>query len=680
MRFWIDIEDSGGTKQGPGPIVTALSWRSVRRLDRAGEFAFEMPATDSRASIVTARRIARCKMIIAGVVTEVGAGIVDSIATRVGDDGLPMLVVSGPDLLGELRWVTMDFGRDPSGFWPTFDTVDDAPFDIIDTWVNDKLSAWSLADEGGSTIGSGTPVTGTDVYATFRNDSCLNALIQIAQATEEHFRLGTGRVVEWINTWNASGYRAVLGPVSPLAVESRTEIAAITSIERVQDSQDLVNRVFLYGAGEADTRLDLLAADEWPDGGSISGGGPHSRTIGGILYYVAQAVTTSALDSSYNCLQDNASDTTYGANEMALTFGNIAPISNTGADVTAAANQLLRSGWQWLKSRAYPQDFYRLSVAGVQGILKPGTTIPVLARRYVDSVAVLAIDTTLNILETTVEVGIDGLRTTELVVSTTQRHPESDVGVVAERMAEATVRQAHQQMGPNSYTENHIAVMDDTNQADFYFWLGEDIARVQQILLRFRVDPLRSTVRSVAGSSTGSGAASTSNSGGTAPGASSGTAAPAGTTGSNLSAGDPHSHNFTTPSHSHTVTVGSHTHTIDHTHTFTPGVTTTYGLFVQSSANTYGHTAGASSTAQIQADIDIIVAGSDRSASIVAESASGWFRLDVTDWLINATTLRPTSAANTISFIKAAAAAAGKSAMIQFKLQVRCTVQSVNYT
>ena len=669
MRFWIDIENSAGTVQGDGPIASALYWRVVRRLDRAGEFAFEMPATDSRSALVTARRVARCYAIIDGAVTEVGAGTIDVISTRINDDGQPYLVVSGPDLLGELRRATMD---DHSGsVFPTFDEVDDVPYDIIHTYVNDKLSsAWDLADEAGSSIGSGASVTNEDIYATFRHDSTLSALAVVAQATNEHFRIGSGRTVEWVNTWNDSGFRAVYGAVSPVAVESRNEIAQIRRIEKIEDSQDLVNRVFLYGSGEGDTRLSLLAADTWPDGTAFSGSSPYNRTIDGVLYYVTTDTSAGALDTTFNMLQDNASVTTYGPCEMALAFKNIAPISNTAADVTAAANQLLRAGFNWLTQRSGPREFYRLSVIA-QGILKPGTTIPVYARRYVDGSELVNLDATLNILETTVEIDVNGLRTTDLVVSTAERHPTDDATVTAERMAEAVVYQAHQQIGPNSYTENHTAAMDDSNQADFYFWLGEDIAQVQQILLRFRVDELRSTVRSVAGSSTDSGAASTGNSGTASPGT------------SNQSADHTHNESGSVTfiqNNSHQHTVNSHSHNIDHTHTFTPNVSTTYGLHVEASASTYGHSGGNASLSQIQNDIDIMVAGSDRSASVSAESASGWFKLDVTDWLIDSTTLRPSSADNVISFIKAAAASSGKSAQIQFKLQVRATVQSVNYS
>lgn len=674
MRFWIDIENSAGTKQGSGPITAALHWRSVKRLDRAGEFSFEMPVTDSGASLVVSQRVARCYAVIGGAVAEVGAGVIDLISVRIGEDGQPLLVVSGPDLLTELRWITVDWNVT---VMPTFDDVDDAPYDIIHSYANDRLaSAWTLADEAGSTIGSGTAVTGDLVYALFSHESCLNALIQVAQATGEHFRLGSGRTLEWVNSWSSSGIHAVYGAPSPVAVEGRTEIAQIANIEWIQDSQDVVNRVFLFGSGEGSMRVTVQAADEWPNGTAISGSGPFYETIGGIDYGLSKDTASTAPYDTFFSLTDVDSYGTYGAREMKLTFSQITPHENTSADVVSAANQLLRSGYNWLVNRAYPQDFYRLSVRGLQQVLEVGTTIQVTARRYVDGQAAVNIDQALNVLEVTTEVDVDGLRTSELVVSTADRQPESDVGVLAAGVSSAAVSAAHPQSIGNSYTESFVDNMDDATNADFYFWLGEDVGPIKQLLLRFRVDELKSTVRSVAGSIMSSGGSNTANSGGSAPGTDTENFGTLGT-GPNLAAGDPHAHDFTLPNHDHTV--DSHDHTIAHDHTFTPVVSTTYGVYEQASGNTYGHSGGSATLAQIQNDIDIMVGGSDRSASVLSTAASGWFELDVTSWLINSTTKMPTAAANLITFAKASGGAANKSARIVFKLFVRCASQSLDY-
>jgi len=105
MRFWVDITDSDGTAYGAGPIWTATRWTNTARMDRAGTFAFEMPASDPRAAIIQAKREAHCYTIIDGAVTEVGAGIIDRIDVleQPGSRG-PMLRVSGDDLLRELAY------------------------------------------------------------------------------------------------------------------------------------------------------------------------------------------------------------------------------------------------------------------------------------------------------------------------------------------------------------------------------------------------------------------------------------------------------------------------------------------------------------------------------------------------------------------------------------------------
>jgi len=398
--------------------------------------------------------------------------------------------------------------------------ADDIPFRIIAEWVNNKRSLTSYGGGGqaysqdywvlefansNTTINSGTPVTAVDVYAKFRHESVLAALIAVAQAAGEHFRLGTGRTLEWVNgTWEPSDIHAVYGAPNPVSVEERTEIAQIASIEKITDSQDIVNRVFLYGAGEGDSRLDLSAADEFPDGNSLhdglegtAAGGPYRKTgiFSGECIVNKSIQSSAAYDNCQNFLMDLDSVLAYNINEMALTFKNLSPLSNTNADMTSAANQLLRSGFQWMKTRTNPQDFYQLSLRGVQGAVKVGETFRVTARRYMDGQEVIDIDETLNVLEATTEVAIDGLRTVGLMVSTTDRYPSNDTSVLVESLAEAVVSQAHQQISPNSWTENHVSSMDDAHPAQLDFWLGEDIVELKQVMLRFRVDQLRSTIR-----------------------------------------------------------------------------------------------------------------------------------------------------------------------------------------
>lgn len=100
FEFSIDIETAAGVKVGSGPITSATNWTHTPRLDGAGEFRFTMPASDEKARNLTNKRIVRCYGIVNGERTELGAGIIDTIQTQVGDP--TMLEVSGPDIMGEL--------------------------------------------------------------------------------------------------------------------------------------------------------------------------------------------------------------------------------------------------------------------------------------------------------------------------------------------------------------------------------------------------------------------------------------------------------------------------------------------------------------------------------------------------------------------------------------------------
>lgn len=671
--WWIDVEDSSGTRLGDGPL-RAVRWRSTGKLNGAGSFEFEIPAEDVRAaSLLQQKRVVRCKAVVGGQVREIGAGTIEGINLRVSGDGATR-VVSGPDLLGELRRVLVD--KRSTGYlsafynWPTFINDDEVPYKLLDDWANEKLaSAWTLANEAGTTISSGVAVTQADLYARFRDETVLNALLQVAKTTGEYFRPGTGRKVEWIgpaSDFTAAGVRAVYG-VASTSMEGRSDVALIASIERMVDTAGLVNRIIVYGAGEGDTRLTLRAATEWPDGTGLTLS-PESRTIDGRQYYLVRTSTSSAVDETNNCLQDQTSVAAYGVHEAVVQFRNIAPVSNTDADVTNATNQLVRAAIEWLKLYSEPLESYRLRLAQAPVILRPGQTLSVSARRYVDGNEAFDIDDTLNILESTVEIDVAGLRTSDVVVSTGTRAPASDTDVVVSQAAQAYASIAHPQLGPNVRELSVSADFDDAKFASLPFWFGNETAQIQQVLLRFRIDPLRSTVKSVAGSSTSSGASSTSSSGGggaTTTSSANSSGSISGTTGANLAAGDPHSHNYTLVPHTHDVTLSNHVHDISHTHTFTPSVATSYGIFEDS-----GGTVSAYNTILLYVNGVVISTG-----SMVYTGVSGWYQVDLTSSVVDADTGRPVQAANTISCI----ANTGQRGRLTAQLQIRSVIQSVAY-
>jgi hypothetical protein len=107
VKFWVDITDSDGVRYGQGPVITATQWINTARMDRAGVFSFDMPATDRKAADVDNDRYAYCYGVLDGTVTQLGAGIIKQVQLRVDPAQGPMLRVSGEDLLSDLARYTV---------------------------------------------------------------------------------------------------------------------------------------------------------------------------------------------------------------------------------------------------------------------------------------------------------------------------------------------------------------------------------------------------------------------------------------------------------------------------------------------------------------------------------------------------------------------------------------------
>ncbi len=649
-NFWVDIEDSSGNRIGRGPL-RASQFAHKGRLSAAGEFSFVVSAADPNLSALAEKRIAVCKYIDrAGDLQSFGGGVIDKIVRTVLEDGTLVLTVSGNDLVRELSYRSVG-ALDLTGGGGA--GVTDAPDQVMAF----APAGWTITD--GETL--------TNVYAGYDGESVQSALSGIGEHIGEHWRLGSGRVIAWlgpVSTFLASGVRAVQHLNDPVAAETADAIALITSLEEESDAAELLTRVIPRGSGNGGAALTLA-------------------------YATASAPSGYTLNTGSNYVKRDASETTYDRIERVIDFKNIGPLSNTTADIQAAANMLLQASVEHLRRYGTPQKFYRVGLAKVGQILQPGTTLRVVFRKLVDGAVVYDLDGTYTIVEADRQITAEGIATTSVVISTIDRMPLTDSDYLAQQAMNARVLSAHQQLGASVDTFTYRDEMDNAKGASFRFWLGDEYTSVQRAVLRFRIQPLRSTVKSVAGSSTttssGGGSTQTSSSGGGSSVSSGGgdhahfVPVANGTTGQPVYYGSgsfrcsggsgisPVPVTLDSPAHTHTVTISPHTHNVTilpHTHDLTPNITMQYGIFEESAGNTLA-----------KANLVIKLNGGSDLNSSVTDIGNGWYALDITDALTDAA-FRPSQENNEIAITTSTA----KTARIEAQITVRGVVQAVAYS
>ena len=684
QNYWVDIENSSGARVGAGPL-RASQFDTTDKLSACGEFSFIIAASDPNLGALAEKRVAICKYVdLNGAVHTFGGGVIDKIERTINDDGRMEITVSGNNLARELSYRSVG-ALDLSGVGGA--GVADAPNQIM-----------ALAPAGW-TINDGTTVINT--YTGYNGESVLSALAGVGEYIGEHWRLGSGRAVDWLgpaSTFVASGIRAMQHVNDPVSAETAADIALITSFREISDAAELLTRVIPHGAGNGGVVLTLA---------SITDSAPTGYTV----------------DAAANYLKRDASETAYGRIERTLDFKDIAPLSNTTADIQAAANMLLQACAEHLRRYGDPQKFYEIGLSKVDQVLQVGTTLRAVYRLLADGAVVYDLNNDFNIIQVQNQISAEGIHTTGVMISTIDRLPQSDNEFLAATIQASRIVAAKQQLGASVDSFTYRDELDNSKSASFRFWTGDEYTSIQSALLRFRIQPLRSTVKSVAGestttvsgggSTTTSGGGSTSGSGGDSSltSASGGSTTPTsgtqsnnhahglsinsgtitydvglsslgalvasggwggGTNGSAIQDNDSnHTHNVTVPSHTHGVTVPSHTHstpnhshdTPNHTHDLTPNITMEYGIFEESAGNTL----------ELANLVVKLNSGADLIASVV-DIGSGWYELDITDPLTDVV-FRPSQTNNEITITTATA----KTARIEAQLTIRGVVQAVAY-
>lgn len=671
MKIWLDVQQSGSTT-GPGPIVEVAEFSSRTRINQAGDWRATVPALDERVTaLLQPRRTVLAYTMVDGVQTFIGGGTVESLRVRLAD-GAPMLEVSGRDLLEELNRSTVGdvILSEPAGIGISWDDF------IADNMPAGWAAVWSNL--------FAVPLVGHFAYETF-----LGALSAISSKLPIYFRTrpdtGQVRYLQILGQLlTPATVRAVLN-ADPVAIENNPAVCLITDIQEDRQAADMATRVIAFGAGNGQARLTMLAATQWPNGAALTGS------------YTSPDGDTFTYSAAANAVTNTTAETTYGRIERALAWKDIAPISNTDADVEAAANTLLASACEHLRRNRAPIYTYALSVAAVRQAIIPGNLIRVQARQFRDGETPINIDRDLRVLEVATTVDANGIRTTGLTVSTIDAWPAGDVEAIVSEIRQSQVMEALPQMSASVDTISYREPIDDDYSADLRFWLGNETTSVNQVLIRFRVDPFRSTAKTVGGTVSGT---------------------------------------VDVPDHTHTVPIPSHTHGIpDHQHAFTisggssptypvgfgaagtagglvhnasgsdfayptdsdTGATTSnsgggstptsndggaqtglsldissalslqYGIYQDSAGNTYAAT-----------DLEWLVNGSAASGTATA-TTGGWYELDITADVADADSYRPLQAANAVTVRVAPGSKANKRCQVTAQIERRTVIQAIAY-
>ena len=297
---------------------------------------------------------------------------------------------------------------------PTTDGINQIMYHAPTTWVR-----------------SGYPATVAEKYIEFDGESVLSALIMLCEQggqsgsapVREHFRLGTGREIDWLGTSTpASGIRATQAG-DAVAAEGKSELCLIESLQERHDSTEAVTRIYPWSQDGINLALTTRSA---PAGYTLSKAG--------------------------NYLQHNAGVSALGLIEAWVRFTDVSMQQSDSytEHPVMAANALFDRALEYLRTHGEAQRFYDLSVAQFPKLLRPGETIHTVYHEYVDGyhsvdIDTVVADTPLHILAPTVRISEEGVGTIALEVATIDRPAQSDSGVLVSTIQD--VRRMKSQSG-----------------------------------------------------------------------------------------------------------------------------------------------------------------------------------------------------------------------------------------
>lgn len=286
-----------------------------------------------------------------------------------------------------------------------------------------------------------------DKYLQFQGESVLTALVMLSEqggqdsgaAIREHFRLGTGRTVEWLGTTQeSSGLRAVD------ASEGSDETVLIQRLSEIEDASEIVTRVYAW-SGDG---IGLESADDSP---------PTGYTLGSTVFE----------ETARYYLEHDAGIAAFGAIEQWVAFSELSQqqTNTLSTHNVYTGNAVLARAAEYLRTHAVEVKHYRMQVVRFPALLKPGQTLECVYYEYRDGEQVIAIDTyasgqPLWVIGPTLQVTAEGVAIIGIDAGTVDRDAKTDASVVVDLVRE---RKSTTTNITNVVADDYIVNINETN-------------------------------------------------------------------------------------------------------------------------------------------------------------------------------------------------------------------------
>lgn len=489
MRLTADIYNAQGIKQGEGPVWTLTDLNVTRLLDGPGSVTVTSPGTDERALdlLTNERRIRVYGLQSSGIEDQptlrpLASGILRTIKAKTAPSGWS-LSADGPDTLDELTRINTLLARIYSGQTVGFIVRDLA-----------ALAGWSVVLDAA--------FEDKRLQCRFDGTSVLKALQAVAKGQGLHLREGTTeRTLEIGAFGQSTGLRLVNAAYAPPMLAGNDDVMLIETLSVSRSSETIINWLVPIGGGQGESAVTLEHCTRQ---------GPYDvRTIvigEKTLYYLCNDASVAA----------------YGMIQKVGSFKDITPISNSDADLEAAANALYDAAVAWLDRAKERIDTYRVGVKKVRRSIRPGEKIHLTYKGFVTNergmiVNYVNVDADFWVMRVAERVGLEGI-SADLELSNIDQAAQDTAQIVISAIEQIQMQNLRVQPNAAFNTFPYGYAIDSTHPINIPIEISNAVLYLNQCRLFVRSMPFRVLAKAQSASdvvtSSGGSIATTSGGGG----------------------------------------------------------------------------------------------------------------------------------------------------------------------